>query len=560
MIGLIRALTRKLTRRVKARHALALARAYRKLIGSVAPYEPYRALNAIIDVPLELPRRRVQWLVGPVLSEKSEIYIVQVLINGIRAAVTQNLILTSVNQKKSRAYPIPKRCRNALAAQGVPVSGIASSIALARFQFGSWRTTFKLRRYLLVQARESWKNFDESSIVLGGTPYLSAKHKLQAGGFTYFDWLIAQKDLVNNDDRLLVITPEGSDIRFPDSRLRAVEYYFPRLGTSARKRFSLDSLLLLLKGVALSLTGQWWAPILTAGALEALYFENVDRPSRRYIFTIAGSALVRPLWTYLAEKRAIDSYLVYYATNIDPLPGPFPFELYPGMQLQSWSNYVAFNDKLAVRLLECAIGSPRIVVRGPIDYSDDPSVEISLPRRSILVLDTPIRRLLMMPAHGILDHFITPEFATAFFAGIAKAAAALDATVVWKGKRYGGGQRAVRYRRAIQSVAKYAPLIVLNETLSPRRLAAHCGVCVAAPFTSAALLFHAGGPSAGYYDALSALPRDLREFNGLPVLAEQKQLERWLQIALDQTDTVACREGSAPAVGYSNAPFQTRAI
>jgi polysaccharide biosynthesis PFTS motif protein len=204
--------------------------------------------------------------------------------------------------------------------------------------------------------------------------------------------------------------------------------------------------------------------------------------------------------------------------------------------LQSWSHYVAFNDSQATRLSDWVIGAPSIVVRGPIDFSDDLDIEIDLPRRTILVLDTPVRRLLLMPSSGAIDRYITQQYSAAFFAGIAKAAAALGATVAWKGKRYGGGRRALAYERAVDLVSQHAPLIVLNENLSPRRLALHCAACVAAPFTSAAMLFQASGRPAAYYDALAELPEGLTEKNGLPVFADQARLQQWLSAALIRAD------------------------
>ena len=524
---------RNLINRLRLRRAFRLARAYDWLIRkSDDPYLPYAQMNAAFETPLDLSKALVARLVSPELIDRAPDYVAQTILSMTRIRAIQTLMLAAYEPDKRRTYALPAPWRNAMRERGVRMLRIWSALAWFRLQISTWRGVLALKRQLVEHGRSGWPAPESGYALVTGAPYSGAKHGIRPEGFSFFDWLVRHPDIMPPNELIMATGPSNEAGPVSGGRLAIVDNHLPALTQQAADGFARDARELLWRAALLWLSGHSWAPFLALGALEAAYFKRMARPANRYIFTIASGLLMRPFWTYEAERRGIPSYLVYYATNLKPIAGKFPYAHFPGNQLQCWPNYLIFNEPQRKWLEPRVRGAPQITVKGPVDYSDDPSIEIDIPSRSILALDVPVQMHLWRPSHGFVDHYSTTEFAEEFFMGLAEAAERLEAVVVWKGKRHGSGPAAIGYKRCLDAIAEKVPFIALDPALSPRRLARHAGACIATPFTSAALLFEAGGGAAAYFDASGALPRESVETNGLPLLQDRDQLTAWLEKAL----------------------------
>jgi len=525
------------------RRAVRLARAYDWLTNrSQNPYLPYANFNAAIESPMSFSKTSLGWLIPPGLEDDAEKFATQTLVSLTRIRTLQNLIVAAHNPGESQTYALPPTWREALADKGIPINQASSRLAWLKLQFSALRGAFSARRKLLGHAGTGWMPPELPFSVLIGTPYQVAKFGAQPEGFSFFDWLSRDPDIVSPDDLMLVVAANGADSEPRDGRLRIVDHPFPRLSSSEISAFRRESASLLLKACFLVIAGNWWSAFLVQGALETAYFNRVTRPANRYVFTNAVGMYLRPLWTYEAERRGSPCSLIYYSAHIKPISGNFPNAHVPGIQLQYWGKYLVFNELQKQWLENITPHAPLIRVAGPIDYADDPSVEIELPPRSILALDVPVRQLLWWPANGFIDHFSTGEFSEAFFSGLAEVADQLGAVVIWKGKRQGSGPPALAYKRAHKAAADKAPFVSLESSLSPRRLAHYADACIAAPFTSAALLFRAGGGAAAYFDPLAKLPKNAPQTDGLPLLQNRRQLVEWLEPILDAKSPIDARK------------------
>lgn len=516
------------------RRAFQLARAYDWLIRrSKDPYLPNALINAMLDAPLALPDSRVQWLVSSDIAEHAQTYVAQQLLSTIRIPTVQTLILATRQPDMARTYALPYAWLRVLESHGVKVQKSFSKLAWLKLQLSVWRTVLANWRSLLKQANGGWSAPGSSYAVLLGAPPARGRQPVVPDGFSLFDWLARHPDIMPANELMVTVDPSATEATGNGDRIRPVTHPFPRLHEIERPGFRRQTVALLVKAAVLNIFGCWWAPFLVQGAMETAYFERLKWPAHRYIFTIAVGMFLKPLWTYQAERQGVHCLLLYYGTNTEPLAGDFPHTQFPGVQLQNWKTYVAFNDTQEAWLRALVRGAPHVIVKEAVDFADDPTIDVKLPPRTILALDVNVRKLLWWPANGFIDHYYVSEFAEAFFDDLAEVASQLDANVAWKGKRVGNGPRAYAYERAIQALGDKAPLITLDPALSPRRLARHAKACIAVPFTAAGPLFKAGGAPAAYYDALARIPGCGAEVNGLPLLRSRDHLLSWLDRALE---------------------------
>jgi hypothetical protein len=515
----------------QVKRAWKLAKAYWRLTRrSDDPYRPYEWLGRAYDEPLNPSRRLLGLLVPAAIGPQAAIHIRQTVLNTVRIAATQALIKEADCPGQVWALALPPTWRRALAASGIRVAPLRSAVAWLRLQVAVLRGVIGTMRNLERRAWRGWRAPPQPYTVFMGCPSHGMEAAPKADGYGYFDWVRRNSDLFAADDRWMVVSPAGVTPVYRDAQRQAVHEPLPRLSGLSYVLFLAHAAYLFVVALCLMLFGRWWAVFLCAGAIELAYCRRITDPASQYVFTIASGVLGRPLWSYWMEHRGIPSTMVYYATNIDPLPGPWPFRTFPGMELQSWTRYVVFSNEQAVRVRKAVVGAPAILVRGPIDYADSPDVQIELPERTILVFDTPVRKLLWNPANGLIDHYYTPDFAERFFEDIALVAERLEATVAWKAKRIQVGNHgplALRYVKAIESVAKRVPLIYIDPNISARRLAQHAALCVAAPFTSAAVSFQCGGGRSAYYDALGRIPADRYRNDDIPMFSARGALEDW---------------------------------
>ena len=343
--------------------------------------------------------------------------------------------------------------------------------------------------------------------------------------------------------------------------IEIVSHALPRLRTPGqRARFLASALYVLTMGTLASAMGAWWAPKLTGEAVMLAYFKCLDDRSvaSSYVFN-NSSWIFRPLWTYAAEERGGRVIMLFYSSNMQPMPwtnGRIS-PVFPGYEIMTWPEYAVWNEEQRDFLIGLGHGGAAYHICGSVDLEDAGDPVPALPRDAILVFDVSIFRPSRLAQMGLVPPYYSAATARRFLEDLQTAADLAEVSLVVKSKRNVPHMMDRDYRNLMAAASQRPNVQIAAPTISIGRLPATVLGSVSAPFTSAALATDRRGIPSVYYDPTGQTPA-LRSAQSrtIDILTDVEQLTAWM-IGLKQNSRAAgCNAGADAGAGTAECRIQ----
>jgi len=279
------------------------------------------------------------------------------------------------------------------------------------------------------------------------------------------------------------------------------------------------------------LRGRWWHAILLSESMLAKMVQLSPNHAlaKDYLFHFSSS-IYRPLWTYEAEKKGSRVCCYFYSTSEQP-KSIYGYESQKfEMSTNSWPLYLVWDEYQKQQILRDITFSSKIVVVGPIPFSDSDS-QFKLPAQSIAVFDGENWRLSKhFPSSTIGDYFAAhPDLSEHFLRNVQEILNEYGLTMAYKRKRdIGSMARKKGYKKILEEISSAINVIMISPDVSPIRLIEKCHAVISMPFTSAALYCKEKGIPSVYYDPTGWIQRDDRAAHGIPILIGKCELRKWV--------------------------------
>lgn len=278
------------------------------------------------------------------------------------------------------------------------------------------------------------------------------------------------------------------------------------------------------------LRGRWWHALLLNQAALAAQARNLPASSlaREYLFHNSGW-LIRPLWTYEAERRGSTITMYFYSTNCELFKRP---EGYPpvsfGYKAMNWPRYLVWDEYQADFVRRAAGEQADISVVGPIWFQGGAHEMPRIDKPGVAVFDVTPHRSSRYCVLGDDSEFFTPAVANLFLEHISSATGKYGLSMLWKRKRNIGRLAHPHYRLLADRIAEQSHVILIEPDIAASRVIESSIAVISMPFTSTALIAREMGRPSVYYDPSGFIQRDDRAAHGIPVLSGIEELEAWI--------------------------------
>ena len=320
--------------------------------------------------------------------------------------------------------------------------------------------------------------------------------------------------------------------------------YLPRMENVWQAASALCALLWLtvmttVRGVG----GQWWEVVLFGQLVDFVFVARLrpQRLARAYVFHSARF-IVRPLWTYVAEKAGATIDLAFYATNLETFgvssSQPRPF--WPGYTGMTWARYAVWDENQAQLLRDFGHGNATIVIVGPVGFTDGLAPPI-VPAGSVAVFDVTPQRLASLAIRGIPQPYYTVSLWSRFMADVRDVLRLNGQTMIYKKKREIGKVADPQFRTALARLRSAEDAIAVDPDVAAQHVIRQADAVVSMPFTSTALVARAMGKASVYYDPLGVLAAEPRLAHGVPVIGTKEAFSAWLHAVTFEKVGVAQR-------------------
>lgn len=495
------------------------------------PFALYRVIRPLERAGLALPNRA--------LTPEEDTCLRQRLFSGLRVAEAQAAIARAIALDATIVLPIPRPWRQILRGQGIRVDEVRSTVAFVRRVLALTRLGLRTYRDL---ARAGF-----GGLTAPRSPYAVAmdlhpaiapvNDPRQAERRDFTNWAARWSSRTTGATHVWAHVPHQPSWRTPAVTCAPVP--FPRAASGLDAvRYSIDGAVTVMAALGQALIGRWWSVALLSDVLTLQYFNLLPRASvaSAYVFNNSSSWLIRPLWTYTAEREGVLIAMTYYSANSlmfdSGMPPAPPHGC--GEALSNWPYYVVLSRAIAASLAAQKGEPVRYEVDPHIDVSDSARDIPRLPPRAVAVFDvTPIREC-ALAGIGLASGYYTADQAVAFLEDIRWACGEAGAAFVLKRKRDVGRLAHKRYISHLEGLAGAAGVFRLDTTVAASRVVAASAATVSAPFSSPSVTAHAVGKPAAYYDPDGTLASVVPSAHGVPVLGGREALLNWLVGALGE--------------------------
>ena len=525
---------RPIRRRIRFRRALALLRAWYRVVRSEDPDQITRAAADLARTPLPVGRNSRLLLVPSSIAPYVELCVRQYLLSVILyASLLPGLLLAATGT--AAALPVPATWRARARKLGCSVRGAASWIAFARLVLLHWgRGVMTALRLIVGSLRGRLPSAPAGRYhVLCRLPAAMLPKGRNGPADNFALWYAEHILTIHGAGTLWVQTARLADETPAGLTITTAE--LPRLtGSSAHIAFALKAAWLAAASFGALFIGRWWAALILRDLMQLAYARTTGRHSlaRGYAFDNSGWAH-RPLFTYWAESAAgSKAQLLFYSTNHDePLrlgPAPPPPTYLPGYEIMSWSDYIVWDDEQADLIRAFGHRSAAIHTVGPIPLTESGAPLPTLPDRSVAVFDVTPFAPARLAAIGFVPRYYGADIAVDFLDNVQRLLEQHGYAMAFKRKREIGRHAHPRYRRFVDDLTAKPNVYAIDPSVSARRLTAACRAVVCTPFSSPALIARQQGLPVAYYDPTGHLLATDRQTRGLPLLRGTVELRSWL--------------------------------
>ncbi len=320
---------------------------------------------------------------------------------------------------------------------------------------------------------------------------------------------------------------------------------FPPLDPANRRKFMRAAIGLMRQAVTGVLCGRWWHAILLADAVELAYFRAIPANclAHRYVFH-AGNCLVRPLWTYDAEARGCAVVNAFYSANFitfTPNPNIQPARTL-ALSAMSWPEMICLDRESRNALIDYGLSADTVTISDiPIDFYDDGFPLPVVDGPVVVLFDVTPYRSYFKASRGVHNAYYTAETWMRFVDDVVESAKRHGWTVALKAKRQKDQFNAPAYQRHVERLAVDPNVVLMEAGIGASRAMTIADAVISMPFTSPSLIAARQGRPSVFYDPGGKLSHYKSLARGLPMLANQSELDAWFR-SLDTkaTDPEPC--------------------
>lgn len=526
--------------RRKVRDVLRKARAWQRLQSQGQDVAHYRLFQDIpFGTDLGLPANAFFGLVPPAFRADAETCLKQVMYSPARdSGLWAELICHLAGDTRPVALPGPTPWRAALAEQGVPISTWRSRLGFFVLQFNAMKEGLGALKRLV----RHWRSGDK---IDGAPPYVLFPGVRDH----YLPSLEPRKDqrwdLISWYRRSSVRDPRTTEIRvtsFDDlsgndlSGIRQVDVPLPGLSGTEWPRFIFRAVLMIFWASMRWVTGAWWTPFILPQAIYLAYARHlsVNRLPLQACFN-STQKIVRPLWTYDAERRGTRVMIILYSKNVSVFipSNPQVPDTAPDFAQVSWPEFVIWDNDHERELVATGVNpKARFTKVGLIGLADSPRDFAALPHPSVAVFDVDAVSITYGALRGFARPYWNHENTLAFVEGAFRAIRAAGALPVYKPKGYLGGKLLRPRPQAFLDLVERYDAVLLDGMINANRVITATDASISMPFTStAASSAYLARPSV-YFDPTADLQNHLALAGDVSVLFDVAELEEWVRTAL----------------------------
>lgn len=292
-------------------------------------------------------------------------------------------------------------------------------------------------------------------------------------------------------------------------------------------------LLWFLKNVIVSFYSQNRQILFRERVLTKL-FQLSSFDKKRKFFFHQSTPILRPLWTYEAEKSGVEIIFYFYSLNYEELQQvgkPNLKNYYWGST--SWPNYWLWNKEQIHYLKEKIINPFKHKIVGPIPFSTSlKKNEIKIKDKSIIVFDVPPQRDYFFQLWYPHVDFYNTDFSIKFLKKIDAVAKKLEVKVLIKRKRKDNlNLISKRYTRYVNSLVQGGRWIELNPDLDACTATKINNIfaVIATPFTSVVYFSIKNKLPSVYFNPSKKIVLSQGKKRKVKIITSQNCLENWIK-------------------------------
>lgn len=519
------------------RDRLRKARAWRKLSAEGRDVEHYRIFQEIpFGVNLGLPKGAFNGLVDEAYRAEAETCLKQRLYLTARdSGLYAEMICSLAGDDTPVSLPAPKAWRDALAAKGFRIAGLNARWGFFKLQLKAMREGLGVLRRYLRQAKGGQPRATGPYVAFPGMRnFYMPQQSGPRDGVTRWDLLswYRRSSLWSQDIAEIWITTHD-DISDADlTGVRVAVQPLADLDQGQWPAFLRQALTMTAWAAVRWMTGGWWVPFVLPQALQLAYVRRLeDNQLPKQVGFNSTQKVVRPLWTYDAERRGTRVMLFLYSKNVSvfipsnpDVPGTAP-----DFAQVSWPEYVVWDEDHKNELVATGVDPKATFTQvGPLGFADSADDLPDWTAPAVAVFDVDALRVVDCAEAGYARPYWTHDAGLAFVEGCFKAIRAAGATPVYKPKGYLRGHlMRPRAKAFYDLVAKYDAVLV-DGLINANRVIEATDASISMPFTStAASGAYLDRPSA-FYDPTGTLHNHVHLADTVPVIFDPNDLHRWV--------------------------------
>ena len=442
-------------------------------------------------------------------------------------------ILRSIATPKERiAIPLPLVWIEKLLQSGFAVDKLRSRVMFAIFVFSCFgRGTARilwdsagLRGSNPLEPNKKYVQFQ--NLVPNNLPKLDSSER-----FDIVSWYLDWSGRVDGISEVRHSVPFQADRFFDDgTALIYSRGSLPKIvGFESRLRFASWGAHSIFYTMWDMLCGRWASALLLEDVAIARKVQLVDAKclASEYLFS-QSEIIVRPFWTYAAERLGSKITLYCYAGSI-----PFCFKgVAPhheiGLQSITWPRILQFSKQQQARTMSAVDSSVRVEFVPPIHFSDHGA---EIPKTNvpcIAVFDSSPQRSSFRASLIPEDDFRTVEIGIRFLEEIYAVLFSKGYLMMWKKKRSTNNLHSKRYIKFAESFARRPGVVEVHPEIAAQRVINQCFASINMPFTSTGLLAKLANIPSVFYDPVGLLSQNDPAALGVPLIIGAVDLNKWV--------------------------------
>ena len=249
--------------------------------------------------------------------------------------------------------------------------------------------------------------------------------------------------------------------------------------------------------------------------------------------------LLRPLWTYEAEKKGSQIIFYFYSTNILSLKeNNKPHVQDNQWQIVNWPNYWVWNKAQEIFLKSIVCSPFKTIIKGIIPFSSSNqknNFSYFNKKKFILIFDVqPIKKHIYASLAPTVEYYSENQ-AIVFLNLIDELATHLNINVLIKRKR----NNPFTSKKYLNKLSKFLSTDRWDE-INPETDASY--ICanlapiasISVPFTSTAIISKSNKIPTVYLDHTGKLDKNFHSVKDIPLLSSKEELYNWLEVIINK--------------------------